>query len=109
MVTRVTRGCAGVAVNSIVAEPVPPDETVFCRVAWAFGPADAISRLRALVPPISAMLSIPALAVPPLLQNETRSLWTAPINGEKCASKGKGSLQQDEQESENDGQFIGHK
>ena len=44
-----------------------------------------ISDLRALVPPSSAILSIPALAVPPLLQKVTLPLCTAPIKGEKCA------------------------
>ena len=46
------------------------------------------SLLRSETPPTSAMDSTPALAVPPLSRKVTASLWTPPINLEKCAPEG---------------------
>ena len=88
IVTRVTRGWVGLRVMSTVTVAVTPILPLLSMVLDAAEPAAVISDLRALVPPTSAILSTPALAVPPLLQKVTLSLCTAPIKGEKCAPDG---------------------
>ena len=85
---RVTGGWSVVSVMSTVAVAVPSDAMDCSMTARAFGMAALISDLRVLVPPISAILSIPALAVPPLLQKVTLPLCTAPIKVVKCAPDG---------------------
>ena len=56
---------------------------------WAAaGMCARISDLSVLVPPVSAMLSMPGVAVSPLAQKRMPSLCTAPMSGEKCAPPG---------------------
>ena len=89
IVIRVTRGWVGLTVMSTVTVAVAPTLPLRSMVLDASEPAALISDLSVLVPPTSAMLSIPALAVPPLLQKVALLLCTAPIKGEKCAPDGR--------------------
>ena len=84
MATSVTSGWVVVSVTSTVAVGVGPFGRPCSTTVTAFGLA-LISDLKVAVLPVSATSSIPALAVPPLLQKTTPPSWTAPINGEKCA------------------------
>ena len=85
---RVTRGWSVVSVMSTVAVAVPPDAMDCSMTARAFSLAASISDLKVPVVPSSATASIPALAVPPLLQKVTLPLCTAPIKVVKCSPDG---------------------
>ena len=87
MVISVTRGWVLLASKLTLAFGVPPPPTPnSMRVsAWALA---LISDLKVLVPPISATLSIPGVAVPPASQKVTLSLCVAPISVVKCALPG---------------------
>ena len=50
---------------------------------WALTSAASVP-----VAPVSAMASIPELAVAPNAQNCGPELWTAPMSDEKCAPEG---------------------
>ena len=85
---RVIRGWSlGTSILNVSVR-VPPNETpcwmtaCTCVLAW-------ISFRRVLVPPVSAITSMPGEAVPPLCQNVTLLLWIAPIRVVKCALPGR--------------------
>ena len=63
----------------LMQPPAQPPSTSACT-----------SLQKAVTAPVSAMLSIPSVAIPPLRQNEASSTWVAPTTREKWAPDGNG-------------------
>ena len=82
--SRVTSGWSGVTSIVKVALAVPPRAMLCLMRAAAWGKALTSDSNRP-VTPSSATFSTPGEAGPPLRQNVTLSLWTAPTSVVKCA------------------------
>ena len=89
MVTRVTRGWSRrTTTRGMVAVPGLPMPGPLMTESALSGIRARISEVSVPVAPVSAMLSIPGVAVSPLAQKRTPSLCTAPMRGEKCGPRG---------------------
>ena len=76
--------------NTLNSSTSVPGKTKLAEpLKTVFPPPASISALSVVVPPSSAISSIPALASSPVPQNVTPGKWVAPTGGEKCGLLGK--------------------